>query len=518
MKSLFKTVFIIILFSVITRVIAFLFKIYVSRTIGTQALGEYQVSFSIFMVLLTIISSGLPFVISRLTALYVAKKDKQSEHKIVTAGMIISFVCSIILCLLVLLFIPLLRNIFTDERCVTILILLLPALVFSSFYSSIRANFWGKSNYLALCSTELIEEIARVIIFIILISFIPFSTNGANLLAVSLSIACVFSAIVVMTYYLIKGGKLKFVKDKNIYKQLIKKSTPITSVRIAGSLIQPLIALIVPLRLVSAGYTSAQAMSLFGIAMGMTLPFLFIPSTITGSLSTALVPDLSGAIAKNDTNHIKTRILSAIKVTIFVSVLFIPLYFGAGIYIGEFFYNNAQSGAMLASSSWVLLPLGLTNISSSLLNSLGYEIKSMRNYILGAIILVLSIWFLPKLIGINALIWAFGGCFIITCILNLKMISKIIKCKLNLTKQIIIQLLIVIPSASICSLTVNLLVHFMPLFFALATSCTLGAICFTLLCLVFNVVEIKPLLMKIKDKFKKKKKKSKNIYKIQIIK
>ena len=509
MKSLFKTVFIIILFSVITRVIGFIFKIYVSREIGAQSLGEYQVSFSIFMVLLTVISSGLPFVVSRMTAGYKAKKDITSEKKLLTAGIVISFVLSLILCLIVVIFIPVLKLIFADERCVIILLLLLPALVFSSIYSAIRANFWGKGNYFALCSTELVEEIARVIIFVILINGAIITTSGANLLAISMSIACAISALVVVIYYFAKGGKLKRTGSKEIYSELIKKSAPITGVRIAGSLIQPLIALIVPLRLVAAGYTSSQALSLFGIAMGMTLPFLFIPSTITGSLSTALVPDLSGAIAKEDYNYIRSRVITAIKFTVFISVIFIPLYMGAGMQIGQFFYDNIQSGIMLAYSSWVLLPLGLTNISSSLLNALGYEIKSMRNYIVGAVLLVASIWFLPKIMGIYSLIVAFGICFIITSALNLKMISKILGSNFAILKPIFIQILIVIPSASICSLMVNLLNNYIPLFFALAISCSVGAICHILLCFVFNVIEVQPIIVKIKEKLKKIRKKSK---------
>jgi hypothetical protein len=53
----------------------------------------------------------------------------------------------------------------------------------------------------------------------------------------------------------------------------------------------------------------------------------------------------------------------------------------------------------------------------------------MKNYILGAIVMILSIWFLPKLIGIQSLIWGFGLCFIITSLLNIKMIKKIINAK-----------------------------------------------------------------------------------------
>ncbi len=504
MKSLFKTVLIIIIFSVITRIIGFLFRIYVSRTIGAEALGKYQVSFSVFMVLLTIISSGLPFIVSKLTAKYQTENNKLAERKMVTASLIIGVVLSIILCGLVFIFLPVLRKVFADEKCITILLFLLPALVFSSVYSTLRGNIWGKNQYLALCLTELFEQVVRVFIFVILIQGAMATADGAYVSAISLSIACVISAVAVLTIYFAGGGRLKFHKDKEIYKHILKKSTPITGVRIAGSLVQPLVALIVPMRLVACGYTSAQALSLYGTAIGMTLPFLFIPSTIIGSLSTALVPDLSSAMAKNDSGYIKARIISSIKFTIFISVLFIPLYMGAGTLIGKFFYDNVQSGIMLEQSAWMMLPLGLTNISSSLLNSLGYEIKSMKNYVLGAVIMLLSIWFLPKFMGINSLIWGFGICFLITSLLNIKMINKIINSKLNISKYLLLCIAFIIPSASICSLLSNLLSNFVPMFISIAIACCVSAIFFFALCAVFNLIEINVVITKIKEKLPKK--------------
>ena len=73
MKSLFKTVFVITGFAVITRVLGFVFRIYLSRMLGAEMLGLYQVSLSVFMVLLTIVASGLPLVISKLSAKFFAK-------------------------------------------------------------------------------------------------------------------------------------------------------------------------------------------------------------------------------------------------------------------------------------------------------------------------------------------------------------------------------------------------------------------------------------------------------------
>ena len=202
MKSLFKTVFLIVFFSVITRVIGFLFRIYISRTIGAEALGEYQVSFSVFMVLLTVVASGLPFIVSRLTAQFKAKGDKLSERKMVTASIIIGIILSIILCGIVVIFIPVLKHIFADDKCIVILLFLLPALVFSSVYSVLRGNIWGHGKYFTLCATELFEQVARVLLFVILVSGLLGTYDGAIISAISMTGACLLSALLVLIIFL----------------------------------------------------------------------------------------------------------------------------------------------------------------------------------------------------------------------------------------------------------------------------------------------------------------------------
>ena len=134
------------------------------------------------------------------------------------------------------------------------------------------------------------------------------------------------------------------------------------------------------MRLIAIGYTNAQALSLYGIAIGMTFPLLFIPGMLIGSLSTALVPNISSALAKGDNKYIEDRIESSIKFTLLISTFFIPLFIGAGEQIGVFFYDNIMSGSLLQFSAWIMLPMGINNITSSLLNSLGMEIKSCINY------------------------------------------------------------------------------------------------------------------------------------------
>lgn len=503
MKSIFKAVALITFFTVITRLLGFFFRVYLSREIGAEALGIFQVALVIFMVLVTLVSSGLPLVISKISSRLHIKGEVKRERAMITTALILSTLVATVACIIIFIFNRLLNAVFTDERCIVLLIILLPAVIFSAIYSTFRGWFWGHSNYFGLCISELFEQIVRIIICVIMLGGAITLMDGAITAAASLSIACLCSAGFVTVLYFVYGGRL--AKPKGFSRELMKSSAPITSVRMASSLIQPLIAIIIPLRLVSAGMSASEAISLYGIAIGMTLPFLFIPSALIGSLGVALVPDLSAAVTQQDTNHVKNRISSSIILTMFISCFFVPLYMGAGNNIGLFFYNNAISGQLLVYSAWIMIPIGITNITSAILNALGCEVKSMKNYLIGSVLMLIAMWFLPQFIGINAIVVAMGICLSVSAFLNIRMINKVSSSKINIKKQLVSMLLCSIPVASLTNFITSILNHFLPLFFNLAISCSLGAVFFLMLCQVFNIIDIKVWVLGFAQKFKKKK-------------
>lgn len=503
MKSLFKTVALITFFSVLTRVAGFIFRIFLSRTIGAEALGVYQVAFSVFGVLLTVVSSGLPFIISRITAKYNIKKERIKKGKLVSSSLILALSVSVVLCLIVLVFKNLFANVFTDRNCIEILIALLPALIFSSVYSVFRGALWGDNNYFALCISELYEQILRIFICVLVLGTTMSVIDNALSVAWSLTVACLFSAIFVLLLYFFYGGSLS--KPGKVYKKVIKESAPITGVRIAGSLLQPLIALIIPMRLVAIGYTSTQAMALFGVAVGMTFPLLYIPGMLVGSLSTALVPDISSALSEGKDKYIEGRVRSSVMFTMFISSFFVPLFMGVGDVIGSFLFGNILSGTLLQVAAWVMIPMGLTNITSSILNSLGMEIKSCINYFFGAIALFLSIWFLPEILGINAFAVGMGISSIITSVLNILMLKRKVRVKLKILKPVIIFSLITIPCSALTAFTGSLLSFVLPDFFVILLSCVIGAVFFVLLSMIAGVLDINYVNM-IKTRFKPRKK------------
>ena len=171
MKKLLKALLILTSFSVLTRALGFLFRIFLSRLIGAEGLGIYQISFSVYMVLETFIASGLPLIVSKITSSIEIEKNKNKEYNLVSTALLIGVITSLIVCLIVLLFKNIFGLIFTDKRCLNILITLLPALVFSSVYSILRGNLWGHRKYFLVSLTEFLEQLTRIIICVLFVSF-----------------------------------------------------------------------------------------------------------------------------------------------------------------------------------------------------------------------------------------------------------------------------------------------------------------------------------------------------------
>ena len=81
-------------FSVAEKFFGFLYRIILSRTLGSEGMGLYQLALSVFAVLVTATSSGIPLTVSRLITKHRTRGDKKAEHSTVTAAIVAVLVFS----------------------------------------------------------------------------------------------------------------------------------------------------------------------------------------------------------------------------------------------------------------------------------------------------------------------------------------------------------------------------------------------------------------------------------------
>lgn len=509
MSKLFKATMIVTIFSVITRGLGFLMKIILSRSLTPSTLGEYQIAMSIFSVMLTLIASGLPLIVSRKVSYYTNENEQNKAHKATTAGLIIALIISIIFSILLIIFKDFVQILFKSKSIGLMVFALIPALVFSSIYSILRGALWGEKRFFMISFSELFEQLIRIICLILLFTLPLYNIDNGVKATFSLSVACVFSSILVLIMYLKTGNKLHY--PKNELKPIIKESLPITMSRTASSIVTMLISFIIPLRLTTFGFSPEQAMAEFGIVTGMALPLITIPGTFISSIAVALVPEISAQTTNIDAeevkniDYLKSKIALALNCTLILSFIFVPSFMALGTPIAEIVFKNTRAGTYLTYGSVLMITMGITQITSSILNAIGLEIKALKNYCIGALSLLFCIYFLPRYIGAMSLVIAMLSLSLISGILSLSMLKKrnLLKTSLsvNCLKLVIITLITTLFTHFIFKL-LNLII---PLFFSCAIAGILSLVSFIALCYAFNIATIKIMIpTKIKI-FKRKK-------------
>lgn len=439
MNKLFKSVAILTIFSVLTRLLSFVFKIVLSRSISAQMLGIYTISTSIFMVMVTIVSSGLPLTISRMTASYLNSGKKDKLFRTLSCSLLITVVMSTVLILVVIAC----KNLFSylgDNLIYQMVALTLPAVLFSGIYASFRGYLWGLEKYLSVSLVELLEQIVRILSCLALLH-LTHSFTKVLIPSLSLSIACIVSTLFGIILFFKSGGRFK--KPKGEYTSLLKSCLPITAVRTANSFLSPIMNILLPSRLVACGYSNAQSLAQLGIFMGMTMSLLSIPSTIVGSLAMALIPQITILHESNNNASLAKQIKSALSFTIFCSMICIPVFVSLGPTLCDFLFDNIQAGIYLTHASFLLIPMGIGMLTTSLLNSIGEEMKVFKFFIFSTIVTLSLIYILPKFVGMEAIIYAMAGGQILTCLLNIRRLQKSLRIHIPVMQPIVYQGMIV---------------------------------------------------------------------------
>lgn len=417
-----KTATLVTAFSICERALGFLYRIILSRTIGAEGMGIYQLTLSVFAVFITATSSGIPITLSRLIAKYKAKKNLRAEQQTVTAAICLTLAFCIPIFFALYFGHGLVDFLFSDKRCTQVFLIMLYGFVFTSVYAVVRGSFWGNKQFLAYSVIEFLEETVMIVVGALLVLNVTDVLDGARRAAFAVVISYITSFTIAMIYFFVKGGK--FVNPRGQFRPLLASATPITAMRTSTSLINSLVSVLLPMRLIAAGMTAAEATAEYGITLGMAIPILYTPSTIIGSIALVLTPELSECFYGKKYDTLKNNLEKALKATVFIACALIPLFFVFGKDMGMLLYSSARSGEIIRYACFMLLPMSLSMITTSMLNSLGCERRTLLYYFFGAAAMLISVWFLPSCIGVYALCVGQALSHVICAVCNLRLLHK----------------------------------------------------------------------------------------------
>lgn len=408
--------------AVITRGISFIFKIFISRELGAEVMGLYQICFSVFSLFAAVAVSGIPVTISRITAETQALGDIKGQRAATTTALLISLMISMAVTTVFYSFPALASLFFTDERCTRLFLIILPTILTSSIYAVIRSHFWGKQNYFVYSMAEAADEIIKVAACTLFIFLMHNVISTEYSLAYAMLVSdCIVAALLIVVFFK-SGGRLAY---PTMGRQVVKSAAPLTITRLCGSMMGMFVSLALPAVLVGAyGLTSAEATAEYGRASGMVMPLLLAPSSVVGSLSVVMIPEIAARNAGGG-NNLTSAIDRSTDFTCAVACAAFIAFAACGREIGSLLYADEKVGEQLSFAAFIVLPLSLNAITSTSLNSLGKENRTFISSVIGYVFLAAGILILPRYMGIYGYYTSFFVFHCVTLLCNYLQLNRV---------------------------------------------------------------------------------------------
>ena len=439
----------------ITKVIGFLYRIFAVRVVGPEGIGLYEMVIPVYTLILVVTTAGVPLAISKLVSEHVSLGNRKEVSKIFHVALGFLICSGFISVLLVFFLIPLLVDtVFADPRVYWCLLTLSPILFITSISSAFRGYYQGLQQMIPPALAQVVEQIVRVtagVFFATLMLPYGIEYSVAGLAAGTLLGEIVGLLVLVFVYASNKPRVHQFSarlqeqrtsSTTSILASLFSFAIPVSLSRLVNSLLLALQAIIIPLRLQAAGNTLRQATELYGQFSGIALALLGIPTIITLSLSTTLVPATSEALSRNNYPLLRSRSMKALQVSLMVGLPSAVAFFLLPAQLCDMIFGTPEAGIPLKMMALGCIFLYLAQTSSGILQGLGKVGITLGNSIAGAICNIILVYILTgnPVYGIMGTAIAMDVGWALIAALNLYSVSSLTGISYSLRNFLIVPL------------------------------------------------------------------------------
>ena len=295
-------------------------RIITTRTIGIEGMGLYMLVMPTFNLFITIATLSLPVAISKLVA-----EDTKNNKRLIFNTTVVAMSFNVFIILLIFLLAPFIANdLLKNSDLYFPIIACGLTLPFITLSSIARGYFFGKEQMVPHVTSNVLEQIIRIIFIIIFTPlFLEKGLTYAVTALIAFNIVSEITSILVLFFFLPRKLKIKkedLSVDKDNIKDVFRISIPTTLGRLVsaiGNFLEPIILTFVFLAL---GYSTTYMTNEYGIMSGYVLPMVSMPSFLTGAISNALLPVISKAYHYKRTNEVKRKIKQAIFFSLLIGI------------------------------------------------------------------------------------------------------------------------------------------------------------------------------------------------------
>lgn len=459
-ESFFKGTLILITANAVSKILGAVLKIPLTYILGEQGMAIYQTAFSVYIMLLSLITSGLPFAISR----YVSEERALNGYGNIRFATKFSLLLMAVLGFLASLVMFFGADFFAlsmkDPKAVFAIKAIAPSIFFVAIGCVYKSCYQGYACQTPTAISQVIEALIKLVCGYLLASrFSAFSAAYASGAAIfGVTIGEVVATLILFLLYVPYRKNVRYEKRtkgrRKIARSLISIAVPMTACSLVSGLLGLLDASVIRSQLTNITFSESAAREfvrlyspytdifsslsgggklsldgarwLYGAYSGYAATVFNLPSGILASFGVAILPVVSGGIISKNYGRLNKTVSAAAKTILLISL---PASFVLALFSKEILYilfKNTASHLMLSAMAPILVFSALSQFYCSVLHA-GGSIMTPFRYVTVCNLIKIALTFVLVPIGRLNILGAIAASFIANIlyfILNMKKIKK----------------------------------------------------------------------------------------------
>lgn len=453
---------------IIVRLIGILYRIPMTNIIGDEGMGYYSTAFNVYNIMLILSSYSLPLAVSKMVAARLAKGQYRSTQRVMRAAFAYATVAGGLGCFVTWNFADIFAGpVFNTPFCVYALRTLAPTIWIMAYLGVLRGFFQGHGTMIPTAVSQILEQVVNAVISVTAASVLfkvgldsnrVFETSGYPQAfgAAGGTIGTGAGALAALLFVL-----FLFLIYRSVFMRKLRRDR-LGRTESYGHISTVFLCTVVPVIISSAVYNvnsvidngimahgmealgrGEEFLALWGIYNNKYMLLVHVPLAMANSLSSSLIPSLSGAVARKDRQAaiektglaIRFAMLIAIPSAVGLAVLAAPitgLLFRSG--------DNSEAVRMMATGSAAVVFLSLSTVTNAILQGLNRMNVPVRNAFIALIlhIIILYVMLMVCHMGIYSMVFSNIAFAMIMCVLNAMAIRRVLHYRQEMVKTFLL--------------------------------------------------------------------------------
>ena len=453
---------------IIVRLIGILYRVPMTNIIGDEGMGYYSTAFNVYNIMLILSSYSLPLAVSKMVSARMAKGQYRNAVRVLKAALVYATVVGGIACFITWNFADFFATTaFNTPFCVYAIKTLAPTIWIMAYLGVLRGFFQGHGTMIPTAISQIFEQVINAVISVVAAGVLfkigldsnrvynttgypqAFGAAGGTIGTGAGALAALLFMLLLFSIYwpVVKRRKRRDRSRRTDSYGDISVTFLFTVVPVIISSAIYNINAVVDNSIMAYGMEALgrgkEFLSLWGIYNNKYMLLVHVPLAMANSLSSSLIPSLSGAVARKEKGAVIAKTSLAIR---FAMLIAIPSAVGLTVLsapINNLLFksgDNTEAIRMLITGSAAVIFLSMSTVTNAILQGINHMNVPVRNAFI-SLILHIGVLYLMLMVfkmGIYSMVFANIAFAVFMCILNAIAIRRYLNYRQEIVKTFLL--------------------------------------------------------------------------------